>query len=419
MTILIKRDEPETRFRKKMNSLEWLIWLLFALCLVSCSSEETEIATQADTYINLQVSAPSSRADSQESSSTQGKDEVAANPTEEEKIYSIRVWAYATGSGDSAAPIGYTEQTDIKDATGSTSVSMKILRNFAEQENQQLDLYILLNAESIGKATVVANQSNKMVTRSQLAGIKISDNTFGFSESKPSATEVSTTGLPISRIVTGINVSDYVKSTETEAASNPISVKLVRAVSKLHFYFARKKNANTENVQVTKIEINGNFLPTESPVFPTASEYKANETSGGKIVADYTSWNSYGSGDIQVSDGIQTKDIKEVEDPTKLIKSDEETAQDYVNRLSKAGLEEKNRCYFRESNKKISGTIYYKLDTSSAELHQDFTIDTEAYRNHDMLVYGYFLEGSKDVILSLKYYVADWNEKEATNITFD
>ena len=418
MTILIKRDEPETRFRKKMNSLEWLIWLLFAFCLVSCSSEETEIATQADTYINLQVSAPSSRAESQASSSTQGKDEVAANPTEEEKIYSIRVWAYATGSGDNAAPIGYTEQTNMT-ATGTTSVSMKILRNFAEQQEQKLDLYILLNAESIGKATVVAGQSNKMVTRSQLAGIKISGNTFGFNESKPSATEVPTTGLPISRIVTGIKVSDYVKSTETEAANHPISVKLVRAVSKLHFYFARKKNANTENVQVTKIEINGNFLPTESPVYPTASDYNANETSGGIIIAEYPSNTSYGSGTIQVSDGIETKDIKEVEDPTTLIKSTDETAQTYVDRLKTAGLVEKNRCYFRESNQKISGTIYYKLDTSSAELHQDFTIATEAYRNHDMLVYGYFLEGSKEVTLTLKYYVADWNEKTATNITFD
>ena len=418
MTILIKRDEPETRFRKKMNSLEWLIWLLFAFCLVSCSSEETEIATQADTYINLQVSAPSSRAESQASSSTQGKDEVAANPTEEEKIYNIRVWAYATGSGDNAAPIGYTEQTNMN-ATGTTSVSMKILRNFAEQQEQKLDLYILLNAESIGKATVVDGQSNKMVTRSQLAGIKISGTDFGFNESKPSATDVPDKGLPISRIVTGIKVSDYVKSTETEAEKNPISVKLVRAVSKLHFYFARKKNANTENVQVTKIEIKGNFLPTESPVFPTASEYNANETSGGTIIAEYPNDTSYGSGTILVSDGIETKDIKEVEDPTTLIKSTDETAQAYVDRLKKAGLVEKNRCYFRESNQKISGTIYYKLDTSSAELHQDFTIATEAYRNHDMLVYGYFLEGSKEVTLNLKYYVADWNKKTATNITFN
>ena len=418
MTILIKRGEHETKLESKMRGLLWVLCMTFAFFFTSCSSDnDIEPETQTDTYINLLVSTPTTKA----TSNTQLEDDqVAANPTEEEKIYSIRVWAYPTNSSDDSAPIGYTEKTSL-DATGSTNVSMKILRKYA-QSNQNLDLYILINAESIGKGTVVAGKNNNVVTRSELANLKLDDNTeFGITESGTAkTTSVPSTGLPINRVVTNIATSSYVKESEAEASANPIKINLARAVSKLHFYFSRKQNAGTDLVKITRIELDANFLPTESPLFPEAATYSVNEKSNVDIHGTYASNISYVNKKVTLG-GVENKDIKELANPSEYIKSSRETAQVYVNRLANAGIAEHNRCYFRESNKPVSGTIYYTLADGLTEHSVKFTIpgaNTPAYRNHDLLVYGHFEEGDNQE-LQLSYYVASWKEKKATTITFN
>ncbi len=425
MTILIKRDDRETRLESKTrNRIAWLLTLVFAFFLTSCSSstDEPEQVAQPDTYINMLVSTPTTTANSNsgQSSSLQD-DQVAANPTEEEKIYSIRVWAYANGSGDNATPIGYTEKTNITDATGTTSVGMKILRRFAEN-TEKMDLYILINAESIGKATILNGTSNNAVTRGTLASIQIDGDNFGItSDGKPSCQKVPATGLPISRVVTNINVSDYVKPNEQAAAEHPININLVRAVSKLHFYFARKADAGTDFVQITRIVLNENILPTASPVFPIADQYTENEATNKDIHGTYGSSVSYINKTVTL-DGVATEGIKEVKTPTDYIKKTDESASAYVTRLATAGITEHDRCYFRESNNPISGKIYYKLADGLEEHSEEFCIpgkDNPAYRNHDLLVYGHFEEGTETTILEIKYYVASWTEKTPTNITFE
>ena len=390
--------------------------LLLTLILTSCMSDgyTDTAAGKSDTYINLNVSTPTAQARANApagstagTSGTLGQDETSPSPTEEEKIYSIRVWAFKSGSAETAAPIGFKAETGLNE-TGSHQVSMKLLRK-AAGDLDNIDLFILLNAESIG--VLNDNNCNRM-TRKDLKAVTFNSN-FGINtDGSPQAKAVPATGLPISRVITNINVKNNIADNAAKAATKPVSVPLVRAVSKLHFFFARKTGKDTESVTVTKIEVNGETLTAASPVFPEAATNAEKDTKG--LTGSLTGLN-YLTKNL-IFGGIATAKINPVADPKVYIRNTGEKAQDYMTRLS-TGVQEGCRSYLRETDKTITGTIHFKSNASLAERSVVFEIP-EAYRNHELVVYGYF-SGEALLDLNLKYYVANWNEKAATDITFN
>lgn len=390
--------------------------LLLTLMFTACMSDgyTDTAAGKSDTYINLNVSTPTAQARANApagstagTSGTLGQDETSPSPTEEEKIYSIRVWAFKSGTDENAMPIGFKAETGLN-ATGSHNVSMKLLRK-AAGNLENIDLYILLNAESIG--VLDGNNCNTM-TRKALKAATFNSN-FGINtDGSPQVTTVPATGLPISRVITNINVKNNIADDAAAAAAKPVSVPLVRAVSKLHFFFARKTGKDTESVTVTKIEVNGKTLTAASPVFPEATTNAEKETKG--LTGSLNGLN-YLTKNL-IFGAIATNKINPVADPKVYIRNTGEKAQDYMTRLS-TGVQEGCRSYLRETDKTITGTIHFKSNASLAERSVVFEIP-EAYRNHELVVYGYF-SGEALLDLNLKYYVANWNEKAATDITFN
>lgn len=390
--------------------------LLLTLILTSCMSDgyTDTAAGKSDTYINLNVSTPTAQARAKApagstagTSGTLGQDETSPNPTEEEKIYSIRVWAFKSGSAETAAPIGFKAETGLNE-TGSHQVSMKLLRK-AAGDLDNIDLFILLNAESIG--VLNDNNCNRM-TRQELKNAVFNSN-FGIKkDGSAQAITVPATGLPISRVITNINVKNNIADNAAEAATKPVSVPLVRAVSKLHFFFARKTGKDTESVTVTKIVVNGETLTEASPVFPEAATNAEKDTKG--LTGSLNGLN-YLTKNL-ILGAIATNKINPVADPKVYIRNTGEKAQDYMTRLS-TGVQEGCRSYLRETDKTITGTIHFKSNASLAERSVVFEIP-EAYRNHELVVYGYF-SGEALLDLNLEYYVANWNEKAATDITFN
>lgn len=391
--------------------------LLLTLILTSCMSDgyTDTAAGKSDTYINLNVSTSTAQARAKApagstagTSGTLGQDETSPSPTEEEKIYSIRVWAFKSGSAETAAPIGFKAETGLNE-TGSHQVSMKLLRK-AAGDLENIDLFILLNAESIG--VLNDNNCNRM-TRQELRAATFNSN-FGINtDGSPQATTVPDAGLPISRVITNINVKDNIADNAAAAAAKPVSVPLVRAVSKLHFFFARKTGKDTESVTVTKIVVNGETLTAASPVFPEAATNAEKDTKG--LTGSLNGLN-YLTKNL-IFGAIATNKINPVADPKVYIRNTGEKAQDYMTRLS-TGVQEGCRSYLRETDKTITGKIYFKSNASLAERSVDFKIP-EAYRNHELVVYGYFSGEAFLDNLKLQYYVASWNEKAATDITFN
>ncbi len=392
--------------------------LLLTLILTSCMSDgyTDTAAGKSDTYINLNVSTPTAQAranapaNTAGTSGTLGQNETSPRPTEEEKIYSIRVWAFKSGPDENAMPIGFKAETGLNE-TGSHRVSMKLLRK-AAGDLENIDLYILLNAESID---VLNGSDCNTMTRKALKKATF-DSNFGIkkTDGSPEATTVPTTGLPISRVITNINVKDNIADNAAEAADNPVSVPLVRAVSKLHFFFARKKGKDTESVTVTKIEVDGETLTEASPVFPEAATNTEKDNKG--LTGSFTDL-TYLKGQILKFGEIATSKIKDVNNPKDYIRRKKETAQAYMDRLREDNIQEGCISYLRETNVAITGKIYFKSNAAVAERYVDFEIP-EAYRNHELVVYGYF-SGEAFLDLNLQYYVANWNEKGATNIEFN
>lgn len=391
--------------------------LLLTLILTSCMSDDyTDTAAgKSDTYINLNVSTPTAQARANapaKPAGTSGKlglEETYPSPNTEEKITSIRVWAFKSDTDRATAtPIGFKSETNLT-AQGSHKVSMMITRKNAKNLDK-IDLYILLNAESEG---VLDGKNCIKMTRADLEKLVIK-NQFGITAEGTAQTRVvPQAGLPISRVIKELDVTKNIKDNATEAALHSIHIPLIRAVSKLHFFFTRKDVKDTEGVEVTKIEVNKNVIPTQSSVFPTATTYANKETDG--LTGNLTSL-TYLNDEKMTFGGVATGDIKPVADPTWYIRKSDQTAEDYITKLRGATTE----CYLsylRETGKELTGTIYFKLNKSGAGKQATFSI-SKAYRNHEMVVYGYFL-GDGESTLTLNYYVADWNEKKATDIVFD
>lgn len=394
--------------------------LLLTLMFTSCMSDgyTDTAAGKSDTYINLNVSTPTAQARANApagstagTSGTLKENETSPNPTDEEKIYSIRVWAFKSGPDENAMPIGFKAVTDLS-ATGSYNVSMKLLRKAAGNlEKDNIDLYILLNAESIG--VLDGNNCNTM-TRKELENATFNSN-FGIkTDGSPQATTVPAKGLPISRVITNINVKDNIADNAAAAAANPVSVPLVRAVSKLHFFFARKSGKDTESVTVTRIEVNGETLTAASPVFPEATRDAEKDNNG--LRGSFTGL-TYLNSQILKFGEIATSKINAVTEPKDYIRSKTETAQAYMDRLRK-DIQEGCISYLRETNVAITGKIYFKSNAAVAERSVVFEIP-KAYRNHELVVYGYFSGEAFLDNFKLQYYVANWNEKAATDITFN
>lgn len=390
--------------------------LLMLSTMASCSDQDSQApATGDEAYLNLSFSTASATTSRASRAGDIGKnDETQASPTSESDIHSIKVWVFKSETGPSANPIAYKEDNTPTavgggTANGTYTLNLRFLRKINGEELKNIDLYILANSESTNMADKLKGKDFRSITRADLQGVTF-DDPFGITaEGKAQTTEVPTgKGLPISRAITNIEIAKHVADTEIEAKDKGISIPLVRAVSKLHFYFARKagEDALTGNVKVTKIEIDGNTFPTESYVFPDEEDYATADANKAATSNKYGT-PSYVSTLLKL-DGVANTGIKAVTDPLAYKRVPGENAQTYMNRMNNE-IGGHNLSYLRETNKPITGKIYYQLADGGSVKHQEFTIPSSgnAIRNRELVVYGYFLQGGA---LCLDWQVMPWNK---------
>lgn len=393
--------------------------LLMLSTMASCSDQDSQApATGDEAYLNLSFSTASATTSRASRAGDIGKDdETQANPNTESDIHSIKVWVFKSGTGENANhPIAYKEDkpTTVGGGTvnGNYTLNLRFLRKINGEEIKNIDLYILANSESTNMAEKLEGMDLRSITREDLQKVTF-DKPFGITEEgKAQTTEVPTgKGLPISRAITNIAIADHVADTEAGAKGKGISIPLVRAVSKLHFYFARKDAADamTENVKVTRIEIDGSTFPTESYVFPDEEDFATADANKAATSNKYGT-PTYVDKPLKL-DGVENTGIKAVTDPL-AYKRDEktETAQAYMDRMNKEFKEigGHDLSYLRETNKPIKGKIYYQLAEGGSEKFREFTIPSSgnAIRNRELVVYGYFLQGGA---LCLDWQVMPWN----------
>lgn len=391
--------------------------LLMVGAMASCSeNENTETALGDNAYLSLSFS--TGTGNSTRAGETSGKtladNETDANPTQENDIHNIKVWVFKSNTGDEATPISYKAETLSEVKNGNYTLSLRFLRKIGGQEVKNIDLYILANSESINMPDLIKGKDLSSVTRKDLKEVCFTS-PFGInSDGNAETKEVPAgKGLPISRAITKISVDSHVADTEEGAKAKGIRIPLVRAVSKLHFYFARKSgsDANTSQVKVTKIEVEGNTIPTASYVFPDEATYNENGYNQNVTSQKYdNAGTDYVSNALKLA-GVENKDIKEVDNPESFIKKSNQSAQEYLDAFKQAGIGSHNLCYLRETNKAIRGTIYYSLDGGKTEKHETFNIPSEgnAIRNRELVVYGYFLNGQMGK-LTITPSIQEWQD---------
>lgn len=387
--------------------------LLMLSTMASCSDQDSQApATGDEAYLNLSFSTASATTSRAGGTGNIGNDETQAKPNAESDIHSIKVWVFKSETGPSAKPIAYKEDRPTAvgggTANGTYTLNLRFLRKINGEELEKIDLYILANSESTNMAKKLENKDFRSITRADLQGVTF-DDPFGITtDGKAQTTKVpESLGLPISRAITNIEIADHVADTEAGAKSKGISIPLVRAVSKLHFYFARKAgdDAMTGKVKVTRIEIDGNTFPTESYVFPDEEDYATADANKAATSNKYGT-PTYVDKPLTL-DGVENTGIKAVTDPLTYVRGETETAQVYMDRMNKE-IGGHNLSYLRETNKPIKGKIYYQLAEGGSEKSREFTIPSEdkAIRNRELVVYGYFLQGGA---LCLDWQVMPWN----------
>lgn len=403
--ILMKRIK-----RKYIPLMGRWLFCIATICLgipltTGCTEDDCEDEGNgkgSDTYIHLNVSTAALQ--------SRANDQSPANPNAESDIHSIRVWAFNTDIADEGAyPVSYKEEVNLA-KNSQHSLSMKIPRLSGGTELKHLDLFILANAES--GSTLSGDYSKKTITRQELQSAKFTQR-FIIDEAsgKPLTTEVPQEGLPISRVVTHINVDDYkqesatagtgTSGSSTTSPAKSLSIPLVRAVNKMHFFFARKAEGFASEAEITKIELDANTLSRGSYVFPDAAPYADIATKGLQASGS----TDYIPAKAQLP-GVASSDIMPVENPETYRRGTDEDAEAYLSRLASAGILSHDLVYWNETAKPITGTIYYKVYKTGEERQANLTIPAgSAIRNHEIVVYGYFnAEGQ----LVLNYEILPW-----------
>lgn len=391
--------------------------LLMVGAMASCSeNENTETAPGDNAYLSLSFSTGTGNCTraGETSGKTLADNETDANPTQENDIHNIKVWVFKSNTGDEATPISYKAETLSEVKNGNYTLNLRFLRKIGGEEVKNIDLYILANSESINMPDQIKGKDLSSITRKDLKEVCFTS-PFGInSDGNAETKEVPAgKGLPISRAITKISVDSHVADTEEGAKAKGIRIPLVRAVSKLHFYFARKSgsDANTSQVKVTKIEVEGNTIPTASYVFPDEATYNENGYNQNVTSQKYdNAGTDYVSNALKLA-GVENKEIKEVDNPESFIKKSNQSAQEYLDAFKQAGIGSHNLCYLRETNKAIRGSIYYSLDGGKTEKHETFNIPSEgnAIRNRELVVYGYFLNGQMGK-LTVTPSIQEWQD---------
>lgn len=378
------------------------------LCLVvSCTESGESTSEDVHTFLTIHIETP-------ENGTRADEGQVDGNGTSENGLYQTYIWVFDSSvTSDDAAPVG-SFNYNLNGAT-STTVQVGIDPDVISRA-PNLDVFVVANVESIPSAYYYMGPDNPPITRGRLKDmvfgkLTINSNHYDdFGTSAPTNALVSGKGIPMSQYALNQKVIN------SGVLDRPVNLTLQRAVSKIRFVFARRKGV--EKVTVTGITLNDELIPTTTYLFPSQPADPSNSESVAlakrtpNLPADVTYENGFA-----YNNALSTDNILPHDDPASLAKLAGENAQTYVNRLKTAFNGYENSLYYgltylRETGKKLTGTIRYKLSDAAdaTEYTVPFAMAAEGdfTRNHEYIVYAYFEKSGLNVTVS----VMDWEKYE-------
>ena len=378
------------RMKHSYKHIRWWIGGMLLLLLTACSGDDATAPVTADaaTLLDIGVQTPGL-------SVVTRAGNIEAIDDNENKINSLQIWVFETGTN---TLVSYLEPTDYPTTTDKV-YQTNVTSNYANKNPRpNVDVYVIANATSIG-----LNLTNNS-TRTQLEEAVIGDSYFS-----PQKEIQETTGLPMSgvlrnKILKGQTNKPVLRITDYD---NMEKVSLTRVVSKVRFVFCKPSGVD---LHIQGIAIDKNMIPTEEYVFLGTD---------GRMFHVGSSYNT--DAISLLSESIN--DVCACSDPSKYFytSQDAQEYEDLINSGVSAATPELTPAgpfYFRESDKKVSGTITYNIGlgasstaTFSMQASGDFS------RNHSWIVYAYYegLSGMQTNVVD----VTSWNESDTSHKVYN
>ena len=373
-----------TKMRYRWFWLRVLFLLpVLLMTVVSCSDDEEEYVPK----LNIYVYAPDRAA------VTRG--EVV--PTEEEAlIHNLQIWVFRSGDPSKlVASLTLTEESELQGLNSNKSASYSIAlsdRSFAEKP-EPVDVYVLANVgynEYLG-SVYSSNDLEEAVFNG--------GHFFSFTQG-PSYQAVSTVpadkGVPMSGVARGKSVIDK----NNVLHINDANLKLVRTVSKIRFVMSSMEGL--DQLFIDHITLNKDMLYQKERFFLNGDHPN--------YWVEGTPFNQ----EVLLVKGDRVNPVVQIEDPTVYAYSSSMTDvyyEDLINQGIAAGeLTEKGPIYLPESDKRLSGTIWFRLGGNAGKLMSaSFSMYSGNFRrNQTWIVYAYYMGSSKLEVNTVK--VVDWDE---------
>lgn len=382
----------------------WLLSgiLMLLMVLVACSSGDDSPSNKA--VLKIYIFPPDhpivTRADN-------------ANPDVspldgESTIHTLHVWVfehYDEVNARDGKLVGYISLDDIDNsevATG-TEVLMNITDPSFVTNQPNVDVYVMANVTEANCGL----ELNGNTTRDELDAAMIENTKFGINSVESVVKAVPDgVGLPMSGVRKNLEVfgTSPVFGVGSKSTNQLTNVKLVRAVSKVHFVFCSSKNDVGHTVD--HISIDGATFPTAEFLFLN-DDYSAAGGSGTRFKVGDT----YESGNktIMNTSTAITPITSEDKDPSNYewTNQSDQSGQYYEDLIAGGitanDLNDLGTYYLRESDKQITGVITYDGDRTATFSLRDAG---DFGRNHTWIVYAYFKYGMGLNVLTVK--VNDW-----------
>lgn len=371
----------------------YIIWFVITLVLVLACTRDREPSPVLG--ITIEFPRPSdTKADVGEVPATNN----------ENKIYDLTIWVFNHETQEAVAK--FATDSDFPEGGGVRKYSMEVPTTFAHAK-PNVDVFVMVNAGSIG-----FNRSRTSWTAVHEAFFS-GDDYFSPAPDKLRKT-VPSYGLPMSGV--GINLD----ITGEEPSFTLPTVSVCRAVSKLRYVFCQMETVNNteETFAVDSVVLGGNQIPVAQYVFSENNECRIVTTDTPSVYDPRSIKTVWPSGTaLAMNDTPEAFSYAGQDGPTY-----ETMINDGV---SSGKLTNLGTIYLRESDKALTGTVYYTITKKGQEGEKDQAIHKEMpfsmkdpgdfARNHTWTLYGYFISNRT---LQLGVTALPWDKNNYT-IRFD
>lgn len=344
------------------------------------------------------------------------------NPlTDELKITSLQIWAFIADEGGplDGTLISYKSFGADLPRTGIPNSAItrfglplsEAMFNYLSSSRPKVDVYAVANA-----ASAVSSVPGEGTSRDALDQIVV-DN---IGKSWPLTRAVPEAGLPMSGVLKNADV------TGGYPVLNISTLKLTRTVSKIRFVFCQQGTPASGDTpaeiandacEIVRITFDGTNEGRDCQISTTERLFTEKTFDLGDNPL-YTPLNA----SINGSDGnplIPNNKLSIVEDPESLsfrgFGNESESAEHYESRLDAAVSADSQvgPIYFCETNKAISGKIFYRTTPDGELQSARFLMDySDVFsRNHTWIVYACFVEETMKLQLTVQVMPWDWESR--------